>query len=192
MNPGTDTHDKGRLLTTLARAAIAAEFGPATQRPAIPDWLTRPAAAFVTLTRDGQLRGCIGTLEAHRPLIEDLEHNARAAAFSDPRFPPLAEDELARTDVEVSLLSRPEPMRFTDEAEALSQLRPGVDGVILEAGWHRATFLPQVWEQLPEPAEFMAQLKRKAGLAADYWSDEVRLSRYTVEKYTEANKEQTS
>lgn len=192
MKPGMDIPGKGRLLTTLARAAIAAEFGQTTQPPSITDWLTRPAATFVTLTQDGQLRGCIGTLEAHRPLIEDLQHNARSAAFSDPRFPPLTQDELARTRVEVSVLSKPEPMRFSDESDALSQLRPGVDGVILEAGWHRATFLPQVWEQLPAPAEFMAHLKHKAGLSPDYWSDAVRLSRYTVEKYQEAHKEETS
>lgn len=182
MNPASD---KGRVLTGVARAAIAAELGQPTQRPPIPDWLTRPAATFVTLTQAGQLRGCIGTLEAHRPLIEDLEHNARAAAFSDPRFPPLGAQELARTRVEVSLLSKSEPMRCADEADALSQLRPGLDGVILEVGRHRATFLPQVWEQLPDPAQFMAQLKLKAGLAQDYWSDEVRLSRYSVEKYKE-------
>ncbi len=140
---------------------------------------------FVTLTQDGELRGCIGSLEAHRPLAVDLEENARAAALRDPRFPPLTAAELPRTRVEVSILSRAEPMRFKDEQDALGQLRPGVDGVILEYGWHRATFLPQVWEQLPEPWQFMAHLKRKAGLSADFWSDEVKLSRYTVEKYQE-------
>jgi hypothetical protein len=180
-----DLVEKGPLLTALARGAIAQTFGSIPQRPALPEWMFQAGATFVTLTQNGQLRGCIGTLEAHRPLAEDLEQNARAAAFGDPRFPPLGEEELDRTRVEVSILSRPEPMRFADEADALAQLRPGIDGVILEAGWHRATFLPQVWEQLPEPAEFMAHLKRKAGLAADYWSEDVRLSRYTVEKYKE-------
>jgi AmmeMemoRadiSam system protein A len=184
--------DKERLLTVLARGAIARALGHETPRPALPEWLFQPGATFVTLTQDGQLRGCIGSLEAHRPLAEDLEHNARAAAFEDPRFPPLLENELDRTRVEVSILSRPQPMAFRDEADALSQLRPGVDGVILEAGWHRATFLPQVWEQLPTPREFMAHLKRKAGLAPDYWSGEVRLSRYMVEKYKEAIQETPS
>jgi AmmeMemoRadiSam system protein A len=139
----------------------------------------------VTLTRHGDLRGCIGSLEAHRPLREDIQANAQAAAFGDPRFPPLSEDELDTTQVEVSILSRPEPMHFRDEADFLTQLRPGIDGVILEYGWHRATFLPQVWEQLPEPRQFMANLKRKAGLASDFWSNEIRISRYGVEKFKE-------
>lgn len=193
MNTSSDTSgEKGRLLTTLARGAIARAFGHPFQRPPLPEWLFQPGATFVTLTRGGELRGCIGTLEAHRPLVEDLEHNARAAAFDDPRFPALSEAELARTRVEVSILSKPEPLSFKDEADALAQLRPGVDGVILEAGWHRATFLPQVWEQLPRPAEFLAHLKRKAGLAIDDWSEDVRLLRYTVEKYKETLKEETS
>lgn len=182
VNPAAD---KGRLLTAVARGAIAKAFGLPAQRPALPEWLFQPGATFVTLTQEGQLRGCIGTLEAHRSLAEDLEHNALAAAFEDSRFPPLVEEELDRTRVEVSILSKPEPMRFKDEADALAQLRPGVDGVILEAGWHRATFLPQVWEQLPDPAKFMIHLKHKAGLASDYWSEDLHLSRYTVEKFKE-------
>lgn len=190
------SHEKGRLLTALARGAIAQAFGRPYQRPQLPGWLYPPGATFVTLTQGGELRGCIGTLEAYRPLIDDLESNARAAAFDDPRFPALNEAELDRTRVEVSILSKPEPMEFSDEADALAQLRPGVDGVILEARrgahWYRATFLPQVWEQLPRPAEFMAHLKRKAGLAMDDWSDDVRLSRYTVEKFKEESKEVTS
>jgi hypothetical protein len=181
----TDTPDKGRLLTGLARAAIARRFGAGTASLPHPAWLDEPGAVFVTLTEGGQLRGCIGSLEAHRPLLKDLEANALAAAFRDPRFPPLQEDELDRLHVEVSILSRPEPMRFSSEADALAQLRPGVDGVILEHGWHRATFLPQVWDQLPDRRQFMAHLKAKAGLPIDFWADDVRLSRYTVEKYEE-------
>lgn len=178
-------NEKGRLLTTVARGAIAQALGRPFVPPALPEWMYQPAATFVTLTQRGQLRGCIGSLVAQRPLLEDLVHNARAAAFEDPRFPPLTEDELDRTQVEVSILSKPEPLHFRDEADALSQLRPGVDGVILEAGWHRATFLPQVWEQLPDPWAFLAHLKQKAGLAPDYWSDDLRLYRYSVEKYKE-------
>ena len=180
---------QGRLLTTLARAAICRELGQ--PEPEIPPeaahaaWLEAPGAVFVTLTQHGALRGCIGSLEARRPLREDLAANARAAAFDDPRFPPLAWDELLHTRVEVSVLGTPQAMSCRDEADALAQLRPGVDGVILESGGHHATFLPQVWEQLPEPAQFMAHLKRKAGLDADFWSADIRLSRYPVEKFKE-------
>lgn len=176
---------KAALLTGMARAAIGREFGLESPLLPHPPWLESPGAVFVTLTQDGRLRGCIGSLEAHRPLGRDLEANAQAAAFRDPRFPPLTEDELDRTEVEVSVLSKPEAIRFRDEADALSQLRPGVDGVIFQSGWHRSTFLPQVWEQLPDPRQFMAHLKLKAGVEADYWSDQVQLFRYTVDKYEE-------
>lgn len=178
--------DRGRLLTALARAAIAREFGMTTPTLPHPAWLNEPGAVFVTLTRNGQLRGCIGSLEAHRALGLDLEDNAQAAAFRDPRFPALGYDELAQINVEVSILSKPAAMRFTDEADALAQLRPGIDGVIFKSGWRRSTFLPQVWEQLPEPRQFMAHLKLKAGLVADYWSNDIQLSRYSVEKFKES------
>jgi AmmeMemoRadiSam system protein A len=179
------TETQGRLLTALARAAIAREFDEPGAVVPHSDWLDAPGAVFVTLTSDGRLRGCIGSLQAHRPLGEDLEENARAAAFRDPRFPPLSRAELDKVRVEVSVLTPATPMKFTDEADALAQLRPGVDGVILEHGWHHATFLPQVWEQLPEPAVFMSHLKQKAGLASDFWAGDVRLSRYGVEKFKE-------
>ena len=185
----TDRLARGELLTRLARAAIAAEWdseGGASSTPPHPAWLDAPGAVFVTLTQASQLRGCIGSLEAHRSLAEDVQANARAAAFADPRFAPLRREELARTRIEVSLLSAPTAMDFRDEADALAQLRPGIDGVILEAGWHRATFLPQVWEQLPDPRQFIAHLKAKAGLPANAWPADIRLSRYTVEKYREA------
>lgn len=176
---------QGTVLTTLARAAIARQFGQVIDVPADGDWLQQPGAVFITLTQNGQLRGCIGSLEAWRPLREDIEANARAAAFSDPRFLPLTVAELARTRVEVSILSKPEPMQFTGEADATRQLRPGIDGVILEWGYHRGTFLPQVWEQLPTAELFMRHLKQKAGLAPDFWAADVRLSRYTVDKFKE-------
>jgi len=180
---------RGRLLTALARAAICRELGQ--PEPEIPPeaahvaWLEAPGAVFVTLTQHGELRGCIGSLEARRSLRADLEANARAAAFDDPRFSPLAWDELRHTCVEVSVLGRPQAMPCRDEADALAQLRPGIDGVILEFGRHRATFLPQVWEQLPDPAQYLAHLKRKAGLDAAFWSADIRVSRYPVEKYKE-------
>lgn len=181
----TETRARGQLLTAMARAAIARELGEASLPLPHPDWLDAPGAVFVTLTQDGRLRGCIGSLEAHRRLADDIGANACAAAFRDPRFPPLGREELARTRVEVSVLSPAQPIRFRDEDDALRQLRPGVDGVILVSGRHRATFLPQVWEQLPEPRQFIAHLKLKAGLAGDFWSPEVHLSRYTVEKFKE-------
>ena len=178
-------HAQGRLLIALARQAITSEFEESDAALAHPDWLNQPGATFVTLTRNGELRGCIGSLEAQRPLFDDVQSNARAAAFKDPRFPPLSRIELPATRIEVSLLSPAKPMRFASEADALAQLRPGIDGVILEHGWHRATFLPQVWEQLPEPRQFMANLKRKAGLAADFWAEDLRLATYQVEKFKE-------
>ncbi len=180
------TNEQGQVLLTLARSAIAAHFGIAPPPPPQDGWLNRPGATFVTLKENGMLRGCIGSLEARRPLGEDVQHNAEAAAFRDPRFLPLAQDELERIEVEVSVLSEARPMDFFDERDALAQLQPGVDGVILEYGLHRATFLPQVWEELPQPAQFMARLKNKAGLSEGFWTDDIRLSRYSVQKFSEA------
>ena len=181
-----NTEPIGPVLLKLACAAIAGRFGKESPAADIPDTLRQPGASFVTLTQNGALRGCIGSLEAWRPLADDVRANAIAAAFRDPRFAPLAAEELASTRVEVSLLSTAEPMTFIDEADALTQLRPDIDGVILECDGRRSTFLPQVWEQLPEPQAFLAQLKKKAGLPADFWSDALKLSRYRVEKWKEA------
>ena len=181
----------GDVLLPLARNAIAAAVGcaePAPEGAAAATWLQAPGATFVTLTRDGQLRGCIGSLQAHRSIQADVQANAVAAAMRDPRFAPVTAGELDRIAVEVSLLSAAERLQFSGEAEALAQLRPGIDGLIFECGAARSTFLPQVWSQLPDPADFLAQLKRKAGLPGDFWSDEVRLSRYTVHKWTEAQR----
>ena len=182
----TEAHaERGRVLLPLARAAIARELGRPHASDASAPWLHEPGASFVTLTQQGRLRGCIGSLEPHRPLLADVRANAVAAALRDPRFAPLAARELEATEVEVSLLSPMQPMTFAGEAEALAQLRPGIDGVVLSFGAQRGTFLPQVWEQLPETRDFMAQLKRKAGLPADFWHAELRLLRYTVSKYKE-------
>lgn len=177
----------GLSLLKLARAAIDATLGltPAAAQHDDPRLLA-PGATFVTLTRDGALRGCIGSLEACRPLRNDVEENARAAAFRDPRFPPVGTAEWPLLRVEVSLLTPAEPLPCTDEADALARLRPGFDGIVLSVGRHRATFLPQVWEQLPTPREFLARLKQKAGLPADFWSPDVQLARYTVDKWKEA------
>lgn len=179
------TDDAGVVLTKLARGAIAREFGlPACAHAAAP-FLDAPGASFVTLRSRGELRGCIGTLRAQRPLGEDVAHNARAAAFADPRFAPLARHEFDAIRIEVSLLSEPVPVRAAHEGELLAMLRPHVDGVVLEFGERRSTFLPQVWQALPDARRFLAQLKQKAGLPADFWSDELRISRYTVRKWTE-------
>lgn len=176
----------GSALLIRARNAIAGEFGraglPEPDHPA----LREPGASFVTLTQHGQLRGCIGSLEARRPLAEDVRANARFAAFRDPRFAPLAETELARTRVEVSLLTPAVPMVFSDEADAIRQLQPGIDGMIFECSGRRSTFLPQVWESLPEPNDFFSHLKQKAGFSPDFWSPDVKLYRYQVQKWKEA------
>lgn len=177
--------EKGRTLLHLARDAIAGEFGMPTHEQPGADWLQEYGATFVTLNLHERLRGCIGSLDAHRPLFEDVRANAIAAAFRDPRFAPLSRNELAEVVIEVSLLGKSEKICFANEQDALQQLKPDVDGVVLEYGYHRATFLPQVWEQLPDPHAFVGQLKTKAGLAEDFWSEDIKLSRYSVQKLRE-------
>jgi AmmeMemoRadiSam system protein B/AmmeMemoRadiSam system protein A len=177
--------EQGAVLLGLARSAIAASFG--LDAPPVPEarWLSEPGATFVTLTRRGALCGCIGSIEARRPLGEDVQENAVAAAFQDPRFRPLRRAELDEVRVEVSVLSPPEPMTVTSEAEAIAALRPHVDGLIFEYGRHRSVYLPQVWEQLPQPRLFLAHLKEKAGLSATFWAAGVKLSRFAVTKFEE-------
>ena len=177
--------ERGKTLLPIARAAIADALGLPHAAVETAPWLEEAGACFVTLTQDGELRGCIGTLQAHRSLLADIKGNAVSAALHDPRFSPLSVDEFDITAVEVSLLSPTQAMEVRDEADALAQLRAGVDGVVFEYGGYRSTFLPQVWEQLPQPHQFMAQLKRKAGLPADFWAEGIRLSRYTVTKWRE-------
>ena len=175
----------GTILLPLARDTIAAQLGlPATPAADAP-WLHARGAAFVTLTLDGKLRGCIGTLEAHRTLGEDVRANALAAAFRDPRFKALSADELVNVKIEVSALSPVTLMQWRDEDDALAQLRPGVDGVIFEYGHHSSTFLPQVWEEFPDAKTFMGNLKYKGGLPPDFWDPAVKLLRYTVSKWRE-------
>jgi AmmeMemoRadiSam system protein A len=131
--------------------------------------LREAGASFVTLTIGGQLRGCIGTLEAHQPLAEDVREHAIAAAFEDPRFPGLGEDELNRIQIEVSRLTRPVPLEYKDSQDLISRLRPNIDGVILQDGFRRATFLPQVWKTLPDPTIFLENLCYKMGISANAW-----------------------
>ena len=179
----------GSMLLPLARAAIAAELSLSGAAPADARWLKNNGASFVTLTKQGDLRGCIGTLEAHRALGADVKANAVSAAFRDPRFKPLTAAEFKIVRVEVSVLSAVAAMSFRDEAEALAQLRPGTDGVIFQYGFHRSTFLPQVWEDFRDPRIFMGHLKHKAGLPPDFWDAAVKLSRYTVTKWRETAEE---
>lgn len=148
-----------------------------------PRSLQNLGASFVTLNRNGQLRGCIGTLEAHQPLVNDVAYNAYAAAFNDPRFPALTEDELDDLELHVSVLTPAEPMEFNSEEDLLAQIRPGIDGLVLEDGFHRGTFLPAVWESLPDKITFLRHLKQKAGLPPDYWSSTIKVSRYITESF---------
>ncbi len=184
------TQEEGHYLLTLARATIAEAVGAksSTVLPAPSPRLTAPGAAFVTLrTRRGDLRGCIGSLEARRPLVEDVRENAIAAAFRDPRFSPVKAAELPNLTVEVSVLTKPEPLDFDGPDDLLHKLRPNIDGVLIERGWNRATFLPQVWEQLPSPEEFLANLCYKAGLPPNAWRwPDLEVSIYQVEKFEEA------
>lgn len=175
----------GQVLLPLARSAIAKKLKLPPVAVGEAAWLDEKAASFVTLTIGGELRGCIGSLVAHRTLRDDVVANAAAAAFGDPRFEPLTVSEYPAIRVEVSVLSTPEPMSFTSRADALAQLRPGVDGLILTSGRHRATFLPQVWAQLPSREEFVRALARKAGLAPDYWDNRMELDRYQVRSWAE-------
>lgn len=179
------TIERGPILLLLARNTIAQTFGERTRPHADPEWLDAPGATFVTLTQHGALRGCVGSLEAERALRADVSANAYAAAFRDSRFAPLTLHEYFYTDIELSLLSSHEPIEFASEQQALAELRPGVDGVVFECGVHRSTFLPQVWRELPESQAFLAHLKQKAGLPADFWSDDIKLRRYTVTKWCE-------
>ncbi|TVO53246.1 AmmeMemoRadiSam system protein A [Denitromonas halophila] len=174
----------GTRLLARARAAIehALDLGPA---PADDPDLAERGATFVTLTRNGQLRGCIGSLKPQRALGADVVANALSAALHDPRFTPMTADEWPHIRVEVSLLGRAEFLDAKSEAEVLAQLKPGKDGVIFFNGCQQATFLPQVWAQLPDPRDFLTELKKKAGLSADYWSSAVMVATYPVQKWRE-------
>lgn len=182
--------DLGTTLLALARQAIAHRLGRAPA-PVVPDdpRLHEKGATFVTLTKDGDLRGCIGSLRRSRRLGEDVLANAVAAAMEDPRFAPLEADELDAVTVEVSLLSDPEYLEFAGEEALLAQLRPGEDGLIIFSGCRSATFLPQVWEQLPEPHQFLAALKHKAGLPTHREAAGLMAARYHVRKWKETAQE---
>lgn len=194
--PGTAPEirpEQGLLLPALARRALEEALGgpPLVERFAAPGeaWLHRRAATFVTLTlqSSGQLRGCIGTVRATRTLLEDLCSNTRAAALSDPRFPPLSAEELERDPVRisVSVLSPLRRLRVGSDEELLATLRPGEEGLLLEWGRLGGVYLPQVWRHVPEPADFIRSLKHKAGLAPDFWARDLALWTFTVRSWSE-------
>jgi len=191
------SQEQGSTLLNVARRTIEEALGlpgagepgaPGTAQMPHPGWLETPGAAFVTLhSRNGDLRGCIGSLTARRSLIEDVRSNALAAAFEDPRFPPLTADELPGIMIEVSVLTAPDPLPYVDAPDLVHKLTPHVDGVILEQGWHRATFLPQVWDQLPMPEEFLSHLCYKAGLSGAAWRNgDLAVSTYQVQEFEES------
>ena len=174
-----------RLLLKLSAASIRHGLDNHAPLPVLlddyDDALKQNRACFVTLEIDQQLRGCIGTLEAYRPLVQDVVENAYAAAFRDPRFTPLRESEYDALHYHISVLHAPQEMLVTSEQDLLQQLRPGVDGLIIEDAGRRATFLPSVWESLPRAADFLRHLKHKAGLSEHHWSDSMQVHRYVVE-----------
>ena len=175
--------ERATTLVGIAREALASREPPAPRASWPEAWLRERGASFVTLRLEGELRGCIGSVEAYRALGDDVAHNAFAAAYRDPRFQPVADEERERLGVEVSVLSARAPLDAATEEEALAAMRPGIDGIYLEFNELRSTFLPQVWESLPEPLDFLSELRRKAGLPPRFWHERMRLSRYTVEKY---------
>jgi AmmeMemoRadiSam system protein A len=185
-----DQSERDALLA-LARHSIRYGLALGASLPvdldAQPEALRAERAAFVTLHRKGRLRGCIGHLEAVQPLALEVAENAYAAAFRDPRFPPLTEAELDGLQIEISVLTPPQAIAFRSEADLLTQLQPGIDGLILSEndspGARRGTFLPSVWEQLPRRQDFLRHLKLKAGLSPDHWSDDMRAWRYRTESF---------
>ena len=170
-----------RTIADACRRGLPPEVEPRSYPPAFME----QRATFVTLQKHDDLRGCIGSLQPRRSLVEDVVHNAFAAAFRDFRFQPVAETELNDIHVEISILSPTEPMTVESEDDLLAQLRPGTDGLIIESGSRSATFLPQVWEQLADPKEFLNHLRRKAGMADNEWPDDMKCLRYTCMKFKE-------
>jgi AmmeMemoRadiSam system protein A len=184
------TLDEQKTLLRVAREAIEhrvrGEKLSGIQTEAMTPILREQGASLITLTIDGQLRGCIGALEAYQPLVEDVREHAVAAALEDPRFPPLSEDELSRIQIEISRLTRPFPLEYKDADDLISKLRPYIDGVILKDGLRRSTFLPQVWEKISDPSEFMDNLCYKMGAAHHHWRNKhLDVFTYQVEEFHE-------
>jgi len=182
------TEDKDTLLN-IARNSIEWGFEHNVYLPINPDEylqsLSHLAASFVTLKAKDELRGCVGALQAYQPLCVDVSEHAWAAAFSDRRFNRLQPHELEYLSISISVLGKPEPIEFSNEADLIRQLKPNQDGLILQEGSSHATFLPSVWESIPSPVTFLAHLKRKAGLSENYWSDSIVFSRYVTESFSD-------
>jgi len=184
------TPREGQILLRTARQAIEnnlhGEADPPLNLDDFSDHLTEPGACFVTLTVNGVLRGCIGSIEASQPLIKDVQERAVGAAFHDPRFPGLTLEEYPDLEIEVSCLTNPERLAYSTPDDLLGKLRPGIDGVILRHNFRRATFLPQVWEQLPDPNQFLGRLCLKMGLDQNAWKDHhLDVEIYQAEKFIE-------
>jgi AmmeMemoRadiSam system protein A len=166
--------------------AVRGEQLPSLQLELMPKAFRQPGVVFVTLTIHGELRGCVGALEAYQTLVEDVREHAIAAALQDYRFPPVNPEELDKIHIEISRLTPPELLEYNDSQELLKRLRPGVDGVILKDGWKRATFLPQVWEKIPDPANFLGNLCLKMGVAPNLWRQKkLEVFIYQVEEFSE-------
>ena len=174
-------------LLAIARDAIerGTRGGRSPQPPAQEGVFAQPAATFVTLTQAGRLRGCMGSLQPTEPLAVSVAHNAFNAALRDPRFAPLTPAETGATHIDLAVLSPLRPLAVASREEALAALRPGIDGLLIDDGEHHATFLPKVWEQLPAPQDFLAQLLVKAGLRRDDWTDAMRCYCYTAATFAE-------
>ena len=183
------TEQQQKELLRLARQTIAKGckegLPPEVNSHNQPAAYFQQGACFVTLHKHGDLRGCIGSIEAHRPLLDDVIHNAFASAFRDHRFTPVQEHELADLHIEISILTPQQLMSVKTEAELLADLRPGIDGLVIDSPRYKATFLPQVWEQLPEPEIFLAHLKQKAGMPADIWPEDMKCYKYQCIKFKE-------
>lgn len=179
------TRPQQQLLLAIAHDSIADGLKYGKPLPInldnYADNLTVRRATFVTLEINQRLRGCIGMLEPVRPLVLDIAENAFAAAFRDPRFPPLNAEEVPHLAIHLSILSPSHPLSFTSEQDLLAQLQPGIDGLIMQEGTRRGTFLPAVWQSLPDPKQFLQHLKQKTGLPLHYWSDTLQVSRYHCE-----------
>lgn len=188
MGPMLLNKEYQQILLNLARQSI--ENGLKSGHPInvnlrdYPAELVKPGACFVTLEKNHQLRGCIGMLEAVFPLVEDVAENAFSAAFKDPRFPPVQKSEITELEIHLSILSKPEQLLFSSEQDLLDQIQPQIDGLILQDDGHKGTFLPSVWDSLPDKQQFLHHLKNKAGLPAGYWSDTIKVYRYTTEMFS--------